>query len=138
MKNHTINLSANQNSFVANRLVAFITDSNYNLYDSREENLSSINSNLQQLISNVNYLTNDYNQNLVLFDTLYIAKFQILQYNELFQFYVTNKYLSISPNDLIKISTWLNEEWGKYLNSFNLDQQSSILIINNQLYFDNG
>lgn len=121
-------------------MVAFIFDSNGNLYDSREENLSAINSYLGNLIANVNYLTNDYNQNLVLFDTLYIIQFEIYQYSDLFQFYVKNKYLSISPSDLIKISTWLNEEWSRYLlNQVNSGQPpQSILIINNQLYFDNG
>lgn len=101
--------------------------------------MSAITSNLQSLVANVNYLINEYNQNLVVFDSFFTVQFRILQYTELFQFYVKNKYLAISPSDLIKISTWLNEEWSHYLlNSGQSSEAMSIFVINNQLYFDNG
>lgn len=136
--------SNNPNSFVVNRLVAFISDVNGTLYDSREENLSAVTSYLQNLISNVNYLVNDYGQNLVLFDALYTLNYQIIQFSGLFQFYVKNKYLAISPSDLIKIATWLNDEWSKYLLTANgaatggSAKPPLTILLNNQLYFDNG
>lgn len=100
---------------MANRLVAFISNSNGVLYDSRQEDNEQINVNLDALITNAGFLVNDQNQKLMLVFGQHIADFQILKYSDLFTFYLSNKYLSISPTDLIKISTWLNDEWRKYL-----------------------
>jgi hypothetical protein len=85
------------------------------MYDSRAENLNQMSQNLNGLIKNAGFLLNDMSQKLTLLDTQYIAQFQILKYTQLFTIYLVNKYLAVSASDLIKISTWLNDAWRKYL-----------------------
>lgn len=75
------------------------------------ENLDEINENLKQVINNADFLINESNQKLALYDTSYLRQFDMIKYSDLFVLYIKNKYLSIGPSDLVKISTWLNEEW---------------------------
>lgn len=103
-------------SIVVNRLVAFISNSKGDLYDSRDENLNQITNNLINLINKQNSLVINGNK-LTVYDYQYVCQFNIWKYSDLFVFYLTNRYLSINPNDIAKISSWLNEQWNIILKS---------------------
>ncbi len=87
------------------------------MYDSREEDMFLIGQNFRSLLSTVNFIRNDNDENLVLFDDSYTDSFSKIKYSNMFTLYFTNKYLTVSANDLTKISSWLDESWSQSLNS---------------------
>jgi hypothetical protein len=111
-----------QKSLVANLLLAFISDDQHVLYDAREEDSISITNNLYiinsiNVINNVNVLQTN-GVTLQVYDYQLLCQFQnILDYSQTFILYVKNDCLSINPSDLVKISSWLNEQWSLILNS---------------------
>jgi hypothetical protein len=111
-----------QKSLVANLLLAFISDDQHVLYDAREEDTITITNNLYiinsiNVINNVNVLQTN-GVTLQVYDYQLLCQFQnILDYSQTFILYVKNDCLSINPSDLVKISSWLNEQWSLILNS---------------------
>ncbi len=115
-----------QKSVVANLLISFISNSQNVFYDAREEDNIGITNNLY-IINSINAI-NNFNAlqingaTLQVYDYQLLCQFQnILDYSQTFILYVKNDCLSISPSDLVKISSWLNEQWSLILKSNKID-----------------
>jgi hypothetical protein len=91
------------------------------MYDSREEDTFLIGQNFRSLLSTLSFIRNDNDENLVLFDESYTDSFSKIKYADMFTLYFTNKYMTVSSNDLAKISSWLDESWSLNLNSKSFD-----------------
>ena len=100
-----------QNSLVANLLLSFISNQQNVFFDAREEDVPQTTTNLKRILNTTSSLQVNGNT-LQVYDTQFTGQFtNILRFYETFALYVKNRYLSISPSDLIKISTWLNNQW---------------------------
>jgi hypothetical protein len=100
-----------------NRLLAIITNSQNNqIYDARIESAYAVVINLAALINQPSqpiYV----GSNLPLMLISNVDPSNIVEYSNLFVLYLTNYCLEINSNDLIKISSWLNNQWNSYLQS---------------------
>ena len=109
-------------------MLAFISTPTTNvLYDAREEATSQIDNNLYNLINNLSTPILSGANPVKLITNVNPA--YIIYYEELFVFYLTNSYLEIGSSDLIKISSWLNNQWNNFLNSKSIFSSSWIQTI---------
>jgi hypothetical protein len=112
-------------------LFAIISNSITNIiYDSRIESSYAVNINLANLINNPSQPISIGTQSILSLIQNVDTK-NIVNYSNLYSVYLTNYCLEINPNDLIKISTWLNNEWNTYLRT-----SVNIVVINTEKYFD--
>ena len=100
-----------QTPFIANLLLSFISNKQDVFYDAREEDLSQITSKLKKLINETSILKVN-GIKFEVYGTQFINQYaNILRYSETFHLYLKNRNLYISPSDLEKISSWLNDQW---------------------------
>ena len=107
--------SKNQNPRVVNRLLAFISTTMANLevfYDSREEATDLVSAYLKNSINSLESLPNNGGKLDLLVN---VDPTSLVLYSELFRLYLRNSYNRVNPVDLVKISSWLNEQWNNYL-----------------------
>jgi hypothetical protein len=110
-------------------------DSNGKIYDSRVEDKNEIHRIFKEILSRINFIKDDLtNEILTVYDITYVKSFNQIKNTDMFTFYLTNNYQAINAYDLTKISSWLDETWATFLNS----TQSSIYVLNNELYFHRG
>ena len=107
--------SQQQNALDIYRLVVFISNATNEFYDARIESGFKLNAYLKNLIDKLNTPIQSGNNKVALLDN--INEKNVIDYDNLFVFYLQNSYLEIPSLDMLKISTWLNNNWSKFLNS---------------------
>jgi hypothetical protein len=99
-----------------NQVLVFIsTQTVKELYDGRLQATFLLNANLNGLVQQLGITTTDQQAALVLLQN--VNEQYLIYYKDLFTMYVKNDYLEISPADIIKISSWLNNQWLSFSNS---------------------
>ena len=81
-------------------------------YDAREEATDLTTVYLKNAVSGLDNLPNNGGKLDLLTN---VDATSLVLYSELFRLYLRNGYNKVNPNDLVKISSWLNEQWNNYL-----------------------
>ncbi len=106
----------NQVPQTVNQVLVFIsTQTVKEFYDGRLQATFLLNANLNGLVQQLGITTADQQASLVLLQN--VNEQYLIHYKDLFTLYVKNDYLEISPADIIKISSWLNNQWLSFSNS---------------------
>lgn len=92
-------------------MLALITDQNNNPYDSKRTETDKIIDHLALSVNSKNSLLTDFDEKLLLSNTIQLDGYNVIKYTDLYILFVQNDYNELVPSVLTKISNFLSVQF---------------------------